>query len=106
VNELKINVYTRIQFIFCFFAILQLFARLGHPEEEVRQQVMYLLLKIGEDYPHVVAYPAIVGVLSEATNINPDVSHPSPETARALQFQSTAAFKLLSPQNSTEKFCI
>uniref|UniRef100_T1KSW0 non-specific serine/threonine protein kinase n=2 Tax=Tetranychus urticae TaxID=32264 RepID=T1KSW0_TETUR len=41
--------------------ILQLFARLGHPEPYVRQSISELLCRIGEDSPHLIVFPAVAG---------------------------------------------
>ena len=39
----------------------QLFSRLNHPENYVRQSVSELLCRIGQDAPHLIVYPAVVG---------------------------------------------
>lgn len=39
----------------------QLFSRLNHPESYVRQSVSELLCRVGQDAPHLIAYPAMVG---------------------------------------------
>ena len=41
--------------------IPQLFSRLNHPENDVRQSVSDLLCRVGHDSPHFIIYPAIVG---------------------------------------------
>jgi PI-3-kinase-related kinase SMG-1 len=41
--------------------IPQLFSRLNHPEANVRQSVSDLLCRVGQDSPHYIIYPAIVG---------------------------------------------
>ena len=41
--------------------IPQLFSRLNHPEANVRQSVSDLLCRVGQDSPHFIIYPAIVG---------------------------------------------
>eukprot|EP00026_Physarum_polycephalum_P000029 Phypoly_transcript_00029.p1 GENE.Phypoly_transcript_00029~~Phypoly_transcript_00029.p1 ORF type:complete len:2984 (-),score=506.25 Phypoly_transcript_00029:303-8192(-) len=41
--------------------IPQLFARLGHPEPAVRNQLVDLISKIGMVSPHRIVYPAVVG---------------------------------------------
>ena len=41
--------------------IPQLFSRLNHPENDVRQSVSDLLCRVGQDSPHFIIYPAIVG---------------------------------------------
>ncbi|XP_014248245.1 serine/threonine-protein kinase SMG1 isoform X2 [Cimex lectularius] len=39
----------------------QLFSRLNHPEPYVRKRVSELLIRIGNDSPHLITFPAIVG---------------------------------------------
>ena len=39
----------------------QLFSRLNHPENYVRQSVSELLCRVGRDAPHLIVYPAVVG---------------------------------------------
>lgn len=39
----------------------QLFSRLNHPESYVRQSVSELLCRVGQDAPHLIVYPAVVG---------------------------------------------
>ncbi|XP_022908365.2 serine/threonine-protein kinase SMG1 [Onthophagus taurus] len=43
--------------------IPQLFSRLNHPENYVRQRVSELLCRIAEDAPHLIMFPAVVGAL-------------------------------------------
>jgi len=51
----------------CFYSMVhvgiipQLFSRLNHPENNVRQSVCDLLCRVGQDSPHFIIYPAIVG---------------------------------------------
>lgn len=54
---------------FLFFSsgiIPQLFSRLNHPENNVRQSVSDLLCRVGHDSPHFIIYPAIVGASKKA----------------------------------------
>ena len=44
--------------------IPQLFSRLNHPEPYVRQSVSDLLCRVGQDAPHLIVYPAVVGCSS------------------------------------------
>ncbi|RWS12933.1 Serine/threonine-protein kinase SMG1-like protein [Dinothrombium tinctorium] len=44
--------------------ILQLFARLGHPEPYVRRSISDLLCRIGQDSPHLIVFPAVAGSLT------------------------------------------
>ena len=46
--------------------IPQLFSRLNHPENDVRQSVYDLLCRVGNDSPHFIIYPAIVGASKKA----------------------------------------
>ena len=46
--------------------IPQLFSRLNHPEANVRQSVSDLLCRVGQDSPHFIIYPAIVGASRRA----------------------------------------
>ncbi len=46
--------------------IPQLFSRLNHPENNVRQSVSDLLCRVGSDSPHFIIYPAIVGASRKA----------------------------------------
>ena len=46
--------------------IPQLFSRLNHPENDVRQSVSDLLCRVGNDSPHFIIYPAIVGASRKA----------------------------------------
>jgi hypothetical protein len=41
--------------------IPQMFAHLGHPDQEVRQQVKILLSRLGKIHPHLVVYSVVVG---------------------------------------------
>ncbi|XP_074602353.1 serine/threonine-protein kinase Smg1 [Brevipalpus obovatus] len=41
--------------------ILQLFARLGHPEPYVRHSISELLCRIGQDAPYLIVFPAVAG---------------------------------------------
>lgn len=41
--------------------IPQLFSRLSHPEQYVRQSVSELLCRVALDAPHLIVYPAVVG---------------------------------------------
>lgn len=46
--------------------ILQLFARLGHPQSYVRQIISDLLCRIGKESPHLIIFPAVASsVLNE-----------------------------------------
>ena len=40
----------------------QLFARLGHPDPFVQEQVTALLARIGKAFPHTVVYPTVAGM--------------------------------------------
>ena len=52
---------------FSFSGIIpQLFSRLNHPENDVRQSVSDLLCRVGNDAPHFIIYPAIVGASKKA----------------------------------------
>ncbi|KAK3583612.1 hypothetical protein CHS0354_039435 [Potamilus streckersoni] len=42
--------------------IPQLFSRLSHPEFYVRQSISDLLCRVAEDAPHLIVYPAVVGM--------------------------------------------
>ncbi|CAL8342926.1 unnamed protein product [Merluccius merluccius] len=44
--------------------IPQLFSRLNHPEVYIRQSICSLLCRVAQDSPHLILYPAIVGLLS------------------------------------------
>lgn len=44
--------------------IPQLFSRLNHPEVYVRQSICNLLIRVAQDSPHLILYPAIVGTIS------------------------------------------
>lgn len=46
----------------------QLFARLGHPNVFVRNQVMTLISRIGSAFPSLIVYPAVVGSTSSGEN--------------------------------------
>ena len=50
----------------CKGIIPQLFSRLNHPEANVRQSVSDLLCRVGQDSPHYIIYPAIVGAAKGA----------------------------------------
>eukprot|EP01135_Chromosphaera_perkinsii_P005703 Nk52_evm3s359 gene=Nk52_evmTU3s359 len=39
----------------------QLFARMNHPDEYVREQVMFLLVEISKESPHLIIYPSVIG---------------------------------------------
>ncbi|XP_077980517.1 serine/threonine-protein kinase SMG1-like [Glandiceps talaboti] len=41
--------------------IPQLFSRLNHPEAYVRQSISDLLCRVGQDSPHLIIYPAVIG---------------------------------------------
>ena len=43
--------------------IPQLFSRLNHPENYVRQRVSELLCRVAVDAPHLIMFPAVVGAL-------------------------------------------
>ena len=62
--------------------IPQLFSRLNHPENDVRQSVSDLLCRVGNDSPHFIIYPAIVGA-SKKTEKKAD-SESMPGTAFEL----------------------
>ena len=47
--------------------IPQLFSRLNHPDNNVRQSVLSLLCRVGADTPHYIIYPAVVGVMKRNT---------------------------------------
>lgn len=47
--------------------IPQLFSRLNHPDNNVRQSVLDLLCRVGADTPHYIIYPAVVGVMKRNT---------------------------------------
>lgn len=44
--------------------ILQLFSRLNHPEQYVRQSISDLLCRIGRDSPQLIIFPAVAGSLT------------------------------------------
>ena len=48
--------------------ILQLFARLGHPEPYVRQRISDLLCRIGLESPHLILFPAVAGSLTNSSD--------------------------------------
>jgi len=50
--------------------IPQLFARLDHPEPFVQDQICSLICRIGIISPHLIVYPAIVGVSTANTSNN------------------------------------
>ncbi len=54
--------------------IPQLFSRLNHPENNVRQSVCDLLCRVGQDSPHFIIYPAIVGASRKAEKKTESVS--------------------------------
>ena len=54
--------------------IPQLFSRLNHPENNVRQSVSDLLCRVGHDSPHFIIYPAIVGASRKAEKKTESVS--------------------------------
>ena len=54
--------------------IPQLFSRLNHPENNVRQSVSDLLCRVGQDSPHFIIYPAIVGASRKAEKKTESVS--------------------------------
>lgn len=62
--------YLNFILIFFYFIIQgiipQLFSRLNHPEANVRQSVSDLLCRVGQDSPHYIIYPAIVGAAKGA----------------------------------------
>ena len=65
--------------------IPQLFARIGHPNEYVRSQVQTLVARIGQESPHLIIWPAIVGndsVLLDSDgatgSVRPDLESPRP----------------------------
>ena len=45
--------------------IPQLFARLDHPENYVRTQLLDLISKLGKESPHLIVYPTVVGLAAE-----------------------------------------
>ena len=63
----SISILLQKQWDFCSFLFSitditpQLFSRLNHPESYVRQSVSELLCRVGQDAPHLIAYPAMVG---------------------------------------------
>jgi len=67
--------------------IPQLFARLGHPDSFVRNEVARLITKIGQRYPHIIVYPAVTSV--------PRSSQPDELTPQHHQILSTKYQSLL-----------
>lgn len=59
--------------------IPQLFARLDHPENYVRTQLLDLISKLGQESPHLVVYPTVVGLATENRS----------DSTQATQLEST-----------------
>ncbi len=58
----KTETFNSYQHIHTFAGIIpQLFSRLNHPEQYVRQSVSELLCRVAMDAPHLIVYPAVVG---------------------------------------------
>lgn len=57
--------------------IPQLFSRLNHPENYVRQRVSELLCRVAVDAPHLIMFPAVVGALEGGVKFDfSDISLP------------------------------
>lgn len=57
--------------------IPQLFSRLNHPENYVRQRVSELLCRVAIDAPHLIMFPAVVGALEGGVKFDfSDISLP------------------------------
>ena len=57
--------------------IPQLFSRLSHPESYVRTRVSDLLCRIAVNTPHLITFPAVVGVCTEPRNHPSESNNPT-----------------------------
>ncbi|CAH1794898.1 unnamed protein product [Owenia fusiformis] len=54
--------------------IPQLFSRLNHPEQYVRQSVSDLLCRVAHDAPHLIVYPAVVGCSTVQADVTKELN--------------------------------
>ncbi|KXJ09880.1 Serine/threonine-protein kinase SMG1 [Exaiptasia diaphana] len=72
--------------------IPQLFSRLNHPENYVRQSVTELLCRVAKDAPHLIVYPAVVGCtgsIPQFLNKNKENEGLLPMLVASIQDKST-----------------